>query len=302
VVKLFHSKPPTTPPPISTRSTTPPPTATTLVAITTTPPPPPQDLIAVVAWPTAVATSLHHYRYHLVLLTQLALLATNTMDKGIYHERQSLAFCALHAINNLLQYRAFTKTLLDDISHSLAPCQNINPHRSFLYDPARACNQGHLPCAIGNLIGIVIGGHRFSGIGFYDINVIHAALALHGLRFKWFDRRKELCSLPLDKLAGLIVNRTVSRFFVTSRHWFSIIPHPMSVEARANDCFDADLTHVFLNVDSLLPKPQTFDNKLQVCGTSASSPLLPSSARSDPSLALLLWCCWCCCVVDGCKP
>jgi hypothetical protein len=165
VVKLFHSKPPTTPPPISTRSTTPPPTATTLVAITTTPPPPPQDLIAVVAWPTAVATSLHHYRYHLVLLTQLALLATNTMDKGIYHERQSLAFCALHAINNLLQYRAFTKTLLDDISHSLAPCQNINPHRSFLYDPARACNQGHLPCAIGNLIGIVIGGIDLVALG-----------------------------------------------------------------------------------------------------------------------------------------
>ena len=54
------------------------------------------------------------------------------MDE-IYHEKQSMAFCALHAINNLLQHRAFTKMLLDDISHSLSPQQAFNPHRSILY-------------------------------------------------------------------------------------------------------------------------------------------------------------------------
>jgi len=28
--------------------------------------------------------------------------------------------------------------------------------------------------------------------------------------------------------------------------------------------FDSDLSHMYFNVDSMLPKPQQFDNKLQV--------------------------------------
>ena len=48
-----------------------------------------------------------------------------------------------------------------------------------------------------------------SGVGFYDINVIHAALALHGLQFKWFDRRKGTQTRPISH-THLIQDSTAS--------------------------------------------------------------------------------------------
>jgi len=39
-----------------------------------------------------------------------------TADVAVYHEKQSLRFCAIHAVNNLLQSQgAFTKKQFDEI-------------------------------------------------------------------------------------------------------------------------------------------------------------------------------------------
>lgn len=87
----------------------------------------------------------------------------------IYHEKQHLARCAVHALNNLLQEEAFNANLLDDIgvftclsfvcgmsppiAHNLTPGNvlALNPHKSVL------------------------------GIGNYDLNVIEKALDSIGL-------------------------------------------------------------------------------------------------------------------------
>jgi josephin len=64
---------------------------------------------------------------------------------AVYHERQSLQMCALHALNNLFQDgRSFSRAQLDEICSRLSPDHLINPHKSVL------------------------------GLGNYDINVIMA--------------------------------------------------------------------------------------------------------------------------------
>jgi len=40
---------------------------------------------------------------------------SSTDRPKIFHERQSWAFCALHALNNLMQREAFTRNQLDAI-------------------------------------------------------------------------------------------------------------------------------------------------------------------------------------------
>ena len=70
------------------------------------------------------------------------------------------ALCALHAINNVLQEKKFSKEELDGICTQLAPDSWWNAHKSIL------------------------------GIGNYDVNVIMSALEKCGKEFVWFDKRK----------------------------------------------------------------------------------------------------------------
>uniref|UniRef100_A0A8D2J1D1 Josephin-2 n=2 Tax=Varanus komodoensis TaxID=61221 RepID=A0A8D2J1D1_VARKO len=120
---------------------------------------------------------------------------------GLYHERQRLELCAVHALNNVLQERLFTQEAADEICKRLAPDARWNPHRSFL------------------------------GTGNYDVNVIMAALQSVGLEAIWWDKRRPLEQLSLAGVFGFIINvpSNVCLGFlslpVRRRHWIAVRQH-----------------------------------------------------------------------------
>ena len=83
------------------------------------------------------------------------------MDEEVYHEKQHLLFCGVHAINNLFQNPCIcSKEKLDDVCYSLNSSRWLNPHKS-----------------------------KF-GLGNYDVNAIIAFLATLNYDVVWFDKRK----------------------------------------------------------------------------------------------------------------
>ncbi|XP_072884640.1 josephin-2 [Hemitrygon akajei] len=120
--------------------------------------------------------------------------------RPLYHERQRLELCAAHALNNLLQRRAFGKDELDRLCYRLSPDAMLNPHRSML------------------------------GTGNYDVNVLMAALLSEGLAAVWWDKRRSLGSLDLSRVLGFILNipSNVSLGPVTlpirRQHWVAVRP------------------------------------------------------------------------------
>ncbi|KAK6468669.1 josephin-2 [Huso huso] len=116
----------------------------------------------------------------------------------VFHEKQRLELCAIHALNNVLQERIFSKEAADDICKRLSPESRMNPHRSFL------------------------------GTGNYDVNVIMAALQSRGLAAVWWDKRRSLDSLCLDRVFGFILNipSLVLLGFLSlpikRRHWIAV--------------------------------------------------------------------------------
>uniref|UniRef100_A0A8C7F1L0 Josephin-2 n=1 Tax=Oncorhynchus kisutch TaxID=8019 RepID=A0A8C7F1L0_ONCKI len=121
------------------------------------------------------------------------------MSEGeVFHEKQRLELCAIHALNNVLQEQVFTKETADDICKRLAPQCVVNPHRSML------------------------------GTGNYDVNVIMAALQSRELAAVWWDKRRTVQSLCVDKVQGFILNvpSRVSLGIVSlpvkRRHWLAV--------------------------------------------------------------------------------
>ncbi|KAJ8289943.1 hypothetical protein GJAV_G00007010 [Gymnothorax javanicus] len=122
-----------------------------------------------------------------------------SMSEGdVFHEKQRLELCAIHALNNVLQERVFTKDTADDICKRLAPQCVVNPHRSML------------------------------GTGNYDVNVIMAALQSRGLAAVWWDKRRSVQCLCMEKVQGFILNvpSRVSLGIVSlplrRRHWLAV--------------------------------------------------------------------------------
>ncbi|XP_069038556.1 josephin-2 [Lepisosteus oculatus] len=119
-------------------------------------------------------------------------------EAEIFHERQRLELCAIHALNNVLQEQVFTKETADEICKRLAPQCVVNPHRSLF------------------------------GTGNYDVNVIMAALQSRGLAAVWWDRRRSVDSLRVDRVLGFILNvpSRVSLGMVSlplrRRHWLAV--------------------------------------------------------------------------------
>ncbi|XP_014809526.1 PREDICTED: uncharacterized protein LOC106894983 [Calidris pugnax] len=134
---------------------------------------------------------------------------------GLYHERQRLELCALHALNNLLQRPCFTRQAANDICKRLAPDARLNPHRSLL------------------------------GTGNYDVNVIMAALQGLGLAAVWWDKRRSLERLALGEILGFILNvpSNISLGFLElpfhRQHWLAV----------------RQLHGTYFNLDSKLPAP-----------------------------------------------
>ncbi|XP_024543899.1 josephin-like protein [Selaginella moellendorffii] len=126
---------------------------------------------------------------------------------AIYHERQRLQLCLLHALNNLLQgHDRFTRQILDAIADSLEE-QHATPWSTRnLFLPSKQ--------------------HRNPLTGNYDANVLMAALSSRGLEARWHDRRSAIADDDLSRpnLAGLIANTSSQRFLGLwrSRHWIAL--------------------------------------------------------------------------------
>ncbi|XP_053461640.1 josephin-2 isoform X8 [Nycticebus coucang] len=135
---------------------------------------------------------------------------------SVYHERQRLELCAVHALNNVLQQQLFNQEAADEICKRLAPDSRLNPHRSLL------------------------------GTGNYDVNVIMAALQGLGLAAVWWDRRRPLSQLALPQVLGLILNlpSPVSLGLLSlplrRRHWVAL----------------RQVNGIYYNLDSKLRAPE----------------------------------------------
>ncbi|KAK8956453.1 Josephin-like protein [Platanthera guangdongensis] len=128
-------------------------------------------------------------------------------DKTVYHERQRLQFCLLHALNNLLQQEdSFTRAELDAISDKLV---RDDPEKG-KWTP----------------LSVIFKPHHNALTGNYDVNVLIAALEARNKMVVWHDRRNDASSIDLaDKaLLGILINVPVRRFagLWRSRHWISL--------------------------------------------------------------------------------
>ena len=89
--------------------------------------------------------------------------AKNKKQDEIYHERQRLQMCAIHAINNLFQgSEVLQRKEMNEICNNLSPNSMMNPHKSVL------------------------------GVGNYDINAIMAVMSMRGYEVVWFDKRRQV--------------------------------------------------------------------------------------------------------------
>lgn len=112
----------------------------------------------------------------------------------MYHEKQKRMLCGVHAVNNLLQSKVYTKETFDAIAERLftvSPEKDmhaLNPHRSMFF-------------------------------GNYDANVVIEALNLVGFNTEWFPKTSPGADLAElfweDNVAGIIINQ--SSFM--GRHW-----------------------------------------------------------------------------------
>ncbi|KAI3387910.1 hypothetical protein SNEBB_009157 [Seison nebaliae] len=118
--------------------------------------------------------------------------------KQIYHERQHLQLCAVHALNNLFQSQMFDRMDFDDICLRLDENKIFNAHRSMM------------------------------GLGRYDINVISIALNEVNHKIIWFNKNRSIKQLRLEKIKGFLLN-VPSRYNVfgislpfMGEHWMTI--------------------------------------------------------------------------------
>ena len=100
--------------------------------------------------------------------------AKNKKQDEIYHERQRLQMCAIHAINNLFQgSEVLQRKEMNEICKNLSPNSLMNPHKSAL------------------------------GVGNYDINAIMAVMSMRGYEVVWFDKRRQVEKFLIVKLLVL---------------------------------------------------------------------------------------------------
>jgi len=131
-----------------------------------------------------------------------AEIPTREVQSKLYHEKQSLSLCAIHAINNLLQTNHYNKEKFDSIANSFIENQNF--FNTNIYSDHKSL------------------------LGNYDINVITKALNEVNYDLKWFDSRRKLSELgeSSDTIEHLIINiksRVTFMPFLKNNHWVSVI-------------------------------------------------------------------------------
>ncbi|XP_058109228.1 josephin-like protein [Magnolia sinica] len=129
--------------------------------------------------------------------------------KAIYHEKQRLQFCLLHALNNLLQDKdSFTRAYLDAIADKL-----------IVIDPNK---ESWTP------LSVILKPHHNTLTGNYDVNVLIAALEGKGKKVVWHDRRTAASSIDLSQsdetLMGIVLNVPVRKYggLWKGRHWIAL--------------------------------------------------------------------------------
>lgn len=145
----------------------------------------------------------------------------------VYHERQTLYRCGLHALNNVLQGPVFTQTILEDACEELnamTGTDGLNP-MAWIWNPHRA------PFKLGN----------------YDINVLTFVLQHQGYTMQWLDKRQPVDEKVVDfnQVEGILCNVVLSTLLSTlwtQRHWFAL-------RKIAGICY---------NLDSKLAAPMAF--------------------------------------------
>lgn len=112
---------------------------------------------------------------------------------GVYHEKQTLLYCALHAVNGILGRREFSVQDFNKI------CEKLDSRWWF-------------------------NSHRLPLLGNYDVNVITIALEKAGCLVKWHDHRlgKKGLSTDATELVGYIVNVKRFSWFWWGKHWLGI--------------------------------------------------------------------------------
>lgn len=127
--------------------------------------------------------------------------SSSQQQQQLYHERQHLSLCGVHAVNNLMQRgQHYTKSDFDAACLKLSDAKWFNPHRSFL--------------RIGN----------------YDVNVVTLLLQQEGFSVQWHDQRKALTAATLQEqqstLVGILWNVPASSLWgklVGGRHWIALL-------------------------------------------------------------------------------
>ncbi|CAA7406409.1 unnamed protein product [Spirodela intermedia] len=165
-------------------------------------------------------------------------------ERQIYHEKQRLQFCLLHALNNLLQAGdSFSRVELDAIAEQLVV---DDPEESSWWTP----------------LSVVFRPHHNRLTGNYDVNVLIAALESRGRRVLWHDRRRGASSIGLGApgepaaapppLEGILLNVPVRKLagLWKSRHWLTL----RQIDGR------------WYNLDSDLEEPHPFKDEGDVEG------------------------------------
>lgn len=134
--------------------------------------------------------------------TQGRLKGGEKRGSEIYHEKQQLLRCGLHAVNALLQREAYTACSMDALADRLVQGRRVpwrHPHRSVL------------------------------GLGDYDVNVLMCALQEVGMRAEWVG--EEVGVRVEEGIVGFLVNvaagwrwaGVLRRLLEERRHWMAVV-------------------------------------------------------------------------------
>ncbi|CAK7301181.1 JOSD2 [Vulpes lagopus] len=174
---------------------------------------------------------------------------------SVYHERQRLELCAVHALNNVLQQQLFSQEAADEICKSPCPSPSSCPPRAKRKNKGATVQRRQDPerQIVARLApDSRLNPHRsLLGTGNYDVNVIMAALQGLGLATVWWDRRRPLSQLALSQVLGLILN----------------LPSPMSLGLlslplrRRHWVALRQVDGVYYNLDSKLRAPEALGDE-----------------------------------------
>jgi hypothetical protein len=147
---------------------------------------------------------------------------------NVYHERQKDHLCGKHALNNLLQHRAWSRQRLDDIAKvlTLAEIDLYEPHKRNDIQQMVACGTGSIKNRTAH--------------GDYSVQVLQQALLTSGV---------SLLAPGDPDLQGPLALAPSGFLIHLGDHWFAV------------RMLQLGKSEVWVNLNSLLDKPQILSNE-----------------------------------------